>query len=210
MPHWVPILASSRLKGFSVGVIDSQGESGRNNPARCAVKCFGTSDIPWNDGVFLGIRSLLCLDSASVLSATEERNEMGMDETHQEAFELCKQVLTNSPVRGFAMRGLPYRVYTDACDYGLAGIIQQVQLISIKDLKGTRTYERLEKAYKAGEAIPTLVSAIKGIDDVPKQEIGLPTSKILRLTLNEWYAIGHGYYSWQKGTILQQKGKHWP
>jgi hypothetical protein len=28
--------------------------------------------------------------------------------------------------------------------------------------------------------------------------------------LNEWYAIGHGYYSWQKGTILQQKGKHWP
>jgi hypothetical protein len=89
-------------------------------------------------------------------------------ETHQEAFELCKQVLTNAPVRGFAMRGLPYRVYTDACDYGLAGILQQVQPILIKDLKGTRIYERLEKAYKAGEAIPTLVATIKGIDDVPK------------------------------------------
>jgi len=56
---------------------------------------------------------------------------------HSKAFHLCKQVLSNAPVRGYAMPGLPYRVYTDACDYGLAGIRQQVQPISVKDLRGT-------------------------------------------------------------------------
>ncbi len=63
---------------------------------------------------------------------------------HCEAFDLCKQVLSNAPVRGYAIPGLPYRVYTDACDYGLAGILQQVQPIAIRDLQGTRTYDRFE------------------------------------------------------------------
>jgi len=58
---------------------------------------------------------------------------------HSEAFDLCKQVLSNAPVRAYAVQGLPYRVYTDACDYGLAGILQQVQPITIKDLKGTQS-----------------------------------------------------------------------
>ncbi len=56
---------------------------------------------------------------------------------HDEAFTLCKKVLSNAPVRGYATRGLPYRVYTDACDYSLAGILQQVQPIKVRDLKGT-------------------------------------------------------------------------
>lgn len=66
------------------------------------------------------------------------------------------------------MAGRPYRVYTDACDYGLAGILQQVQPIHIRDLKGTRTYERLVKAYRNKEAVPVLVPAIKGVNDVPE------------------------------------------
>ena len=61
----------------------------------------------------------------------------------QEAFELCKQVLVNAPVRAYAMPGLPYRLYTDACDYGLGAILQQVQPIKVKDLKGTRIYDKL-------------------------------------------------------------------
>lgn len=88
-------------------------------------------------------------------------------EVHQEAFELCKQVLTNAPVRGYAMAGRPYRVYTEACDYGLAGILQQVQPIHICDLRGTRTYDRLQKAHQKQESVPTLVTSIKGVDDVP-------------------------------------------
>src|SRR6202167_3236128 len=56
-------------------------------------------------------------------------------EVHSEAFELCKQVLVNAPVHGYAKPGFPYRLYSDACDFGLAAILQQVQRIQLKDLK---------------------------------------------------------------------------
>ena len=55
-------------------------------------------------------------------------------EVHSEAFKLCKQVLVNAPVRGYAKPGSPYRLYSDACDFGLAAILQQVQRIQLKDL----------------------------------------------------------------------------
>ncbi len=77
---------------------------------------------------------------------------------HDEAFKLCKEVLTNAPVRGYATAGTPYRLYTDACDYGLGGILQQVQPVKIRDLKGTRTYDRLRKAYDKGEDVPLLAA----------------------------------------------------
>ena len=51
------------------------------------------------------------------------------------------------------MPGRPYRVYTDACDYRLAGILQQVQPIWIGDLKGTKLYKQLERAKVANEPI---------------------------------------------------------
>lgn len=88
---------------------------------------------------------------------------------HDEAFELCKQTLTNAPVRAYAIPGLPYRVYSDACDYGLAAILQQVQPIRVGDLKGTKVYERLQKAFNQGEPVPTLAVALrKDNSDVPK------------------------------------------
>lgn len=88
---------------------------------------------------------------------------------HQNAFKLCKMVLTNAPVRAYAIPGLPYRIYSDACDYGLAAILQQVQPIRIGDLKGTKAYERLERAFKKGEAIPNLVTVLtKDDSDVPE------------------------------------------
>ena len=74
----------------------------------------------------------------------------------QTAYNLCKQVLTEAPVRAHAMPGLPYQIYSDACDFALAAILQKVQPIKIGDLKGTKTYERLERAYKKGEPIPNL------------------------------------------------------
>jgi len=90
---------------------------------------------------------------------------------HQEAFELCKEVLTNAPIRGYAMPRLPYRVYTDACDYGLAGILQQVHPISIRDLRGTKVYDRLKKVFDKKEIIPQLVTVLsRDRNDVP--EIG--------------------------------------
>jgi hypothetical protein len=91
-------------------------------------------------------------------------------ELEQEAFDLSKEVLTNAPVRAFAISGLGYRLYSDACDYGLAAILQQVQPIAIRDLKGTRAYTKLEKAYKKGQPVPNLVPAIaKDGSDLPPQ-----------------------------------------
>ena len=88
----------------------------------------------------------------------------------QEAFELCKEVLINAPVRAFAMPGRPYRIYSDACDYGLAAILQQVQPIQVKDLRGTKIYDRLKKAYDKKEPVPNLVTAIPGEDsELPKE-----------------------------------------
>lgn len=87
---------------------------------------------------------------------------------HEEAFLLCKEVLSNAPIRAYAKVNSPYRVYTDACDYGLAGILQQVQPIAIKDLRGTKMYDRLKHAYESHEKIPQLVNNLhKEIVDVP-------------------------------------------
>lgn len=92
-------------------------------------------------------------------------------EAHTEAFDLCKQVLTNAPVRGYGVPGKPYRLYSDACDFGLAAILQQVQRIQLRDLRGTKAYERCEKAYQENQVVPTLVIQISKADnDVPASE----------------------------------------
>jgi hypothetical protein len=93
---------------------------------------------------------------------------------HQEAFELSKQVLTNAPVRGYAIAGRPYRVYSDACDYGLAAILQQVQPIRIADLRGTRLYERLERAFIWQQERTSFVFQGKVRDGRDAGHVGVP------------------------------------
>ncbi|CDO78031.1 hypothetical protein BN946_scf184648.g3 [Trametes cinnabarina] len=106
--------------------------------------------------------------AAPLFDLLKKERDWDWQDVHQEAFELCKQVLVQAPVRAHAIPGLPYRVYSDACDYGLAAILQQVQPIAIRDLKGTRVYDRLERAYKAGEPVPVLITQVaKGDPDVP-------------------------------------------
>jgi transposase InsO family protein len=82
-------------------------------------------------------------------------------------------VLTNAPVRAYGIPGLGYRLYSDACDEGLAGILQQIQPIKIKDLEGTRTYEVLKKAYESKQPVPKLVvPVLKGGESIPADEWG--------------------------------------
>src|ERR1700742_2038556 len=81
-------------------------------------------------------------------------------EIEHEAFNLSKEVLTNAPVRAFAIPGLGYRIYSDACDYGIAAILQQVQPIAIRDLKGTKAYTRLETAFKENKPAPNLAITV--------------------------------------------------
>ena len=57
----------------------------------------------------------------------------------------------------------------DACDFRLAAILQQLQRIHLKDLKGKKAYEHCEKAFEAEQCIPSLVVQITKLDnDVPK------------------------------------------
>ena len=89
-------------------------------------------------------------------------------EVHSEAFELCKQVLVNAPVCRYTKPGSPYILYSDTCDFGLAAILQQVQRIQLKDLKGMKAYEHCEKTFEASQLIPSFIVQITKLDnDVP-------------------------------------------
>ena len=89
-------------------------------------------------------------------------------EEQEHAFQSAKTALKSSPVLGHPMEGLPYRLYTDASDEALGCSLQQVQPIKVGDLKGTRTYDRLKKAFDNGLPPPRLVTAMssKGKDQV--------------------------------------------
>ncbi|QRV72119.1 Retrovirus-related Pol polyprotein from transposon [Ceratobasidium sp. AG-Ba] len=69
----------------------------------------------------------------------------------QRAFELAKEALASAPVLAYPVVGMPYRLYTDASEVGLSGILQQVQYIEVQDLEGTNAFKRLKKAYEAGK-----------------------------------------------------------
>jgi hypothetical protein len=60
------------------------------------------------------------------------------------------------------------------CDYALAAILQQVQPITVRDLKGTKAYKKLEKAWlEKGKQPPSLViHLIKEDMDIPLDEWG--------------------------------------
>ncbi|QRW17991.1 Retrovirus-related Pol polyprotein from transposon [Rhizoctonia solani] len=89
------------------------------------------------------------------------------EEKEQQAFELAKEALASAPVMAYPIIGKPYRLYTDACDYGLGGILQQVQSIKIKDLKGTKAYKYLRGEYDKGNPVPRMtIPASKQRDDV--------------------------------------------
>ena len=82
----------------------------------------------------------------------------GVEQEH--AFQSAKTALESSPVLGHPMEGLPYRLYTDASDEALGCSLQQVQPMKVGDLKGTRTYDRLKKAYDNNLPPPRLVPGL--------------------------------------------------
>ena len=79
------------------------------------------------------------------------------DPIHQEAYELCKIALKSTPILGHLQDEKGYQLYTDASDFGISAVLQQIQPIKIKDLKGTQLYDCLAKAYQAKEPPPQLV-----------------------------------------------------
>jgi hypothetical protein len=86
--------------------------------------------------------------------------------SEQHAFDLAKRALVSSPLLAYPIVDVPYRVYTDASEAGLSGILQQVQPIAIKDTIGTRVYERCERAFKDGKPPPRLCTPTDKDKDV--------------------------------------------
>jgi hypothetical protein len=70
----------------------------------------------------------------------DSRWNWGAEQEH--AFLATKTALQNSPVLG-QFRALPYRLYTNALYDTLGCALQQVQPMQVKDLKGTKAYDRL-------------------------------------------------------------------
>ena len=42
----------------------------------------------------------------------------------QQAFELAREALSSAPVMAYPMKSQPYRIYSNACDYGSAAMLQ--------------------------------------------------------------------------------------
>ncbi|QRW02596.1 Retrovirus-related Pol polyprotein from transposon [Ceratobasidium sp. AG-Ba] len=80
------------------------------------------------------------------------------DKLEAHAFKLAKLVLANAPVLAYPVPGMPYRLYTDACDFGIAAILQQIQTMKLKDLKGTKIYDQCKKAHQEGQPVPRFVT----------------------------------------------------
>jgi hypothetical protein len=84
---------------------------------------------------------------------------------HQKCFELIKFALVSALVRGHPESGQAYCLYTDASDYAIAGALQQIQFMAIKDLR-TRVHKWLHEAFKKGKKVPDLVTRLsKEFDD---------------------------------------------
>jgi len=94
-------------------------------------------------------------------------------EIEEHAFQSAKIALQSSPVLGHPMEDQPYRLYTDASDEAAGCALQQVQPIKIRDLRGTKAYDCLKRAYDAGQEPPKLTTTLSTkIHDSPKDAWG--------------------------------------
>lgn len=101
----------------------------------------------------------------------KKKRNWSWEQPQRRAFELAKQALTSTPVRAFPISGLGYRLYSDACDIGMAAILQQIQPIVIKDLQGTKVYKKLEDTYRKGSPIPDLIIRIAKDEIIPENGV---------------------------------------
>src|ERR1700736_1587512 len=98
----------------------------------------------------------------------------GAEQEH--AFQAAKTALQNSPVLGHPIQGLPYRLHMDTSDDALGCALQQIQPILVKDLKGTKVYDRLRKAFDSRQPPPKLVMSLSSkCQDASKTETWGPS-----------------------------------
>jgi hypothetical protein len=64
---------------------------------------------------------------------------------HEKAFEEIKAALASALVLAHPLPGLPYQLYVDTSDLAIGVTLQQVQPITVRDLKGTWLYTTLAR-----------------------------------------------------------------
>ena len=120
-----------RTEGFLIRTIYTQGKSGRYPSARQPKERSEPANVYFSSYILVYAWIIHPL-----FQLLQPENQWKWETEEQNAYDLCKQVLTQAPVQAHAMAGLPYHVYSDACNFALVAILQQVQPIKIRDLKG--------------------------------------------------------------------------
>jgi hypothetical protein len=70
---------------------------------------------------------------------------------------------------GHSMADKLYCIYSNASDVAIGASLQQVQPISVRDLKGTKIYDKILAAHMRGEPVPKLAhQASKNTNNMPE------------------------------------------
>jgi RNase H-like domain found in reverse transcriptase len=86
----------------------------------------------------------------------------------EQAFRDVKEGLVSAPVLGHSMPNKPYHVYSDASDVAIGASLQKIQPIAVKDLKGTKIYDKIIDAHAKGKPVPKIAcQALKNMNDIP-------------------------------------------
>jgi len=147
MPYWLPITYPTGTMYFKTRNLNAPRENWHCQCDETACKSQGSPNVLRIHELFCKLHYILHKD------AKWEWNVI-----HQESYELCKLTLKSAPILGYPKDRLGYRLYTNASDFGIRAILQQIQSIKIKDLWGTQLYNQLETAHKSGNPPPQLVA----------------------------------------------------
>lgn len=147
-------------ESVAAGIVYPSGKGGRNYGAESSSNGDRASKIPRDGGLFFTVHTLLLIHCFPFILSFEEGVKWHWHAEHEIAWMQAKDALSAAPVLGHPIAGSPYRLYTDASDYALGASLQQVQKIQVADLKGTTAYDKLHKAWVAGEPVPSLVTQL--------------------------------------------------
>ena len=161
MPHRIPIintLGSTRIKTRN---LNSQGKSSAIQAVLPPTKVADLQSFLGMVNYFSNYIPFYAWITRPLYQLLRKNETWLWNSTHQRAFDLCKEALSSAPVLGYPIPGLGYRLYTDASDHRIGAVLQQIQPIKIKDLKGTKIYDRLSDHFQNSQPIPPLTTKIK-------------------------------------------------
>ncbi len=149
-----------RAQGILTGIINTWGESEGHCWARVSTK---VSKLQTFLGMLVYFQAFIPY-FAEWMGPLFDNLQKGVpwrwDKEHEYAWTSGKKALQQAPVLAHTMEGLLYHLYTDASDSACGCSLQKIQKTNIQDLKGTKTYPLLKKAWEEEQPIPQLYTKI--------------------------------------------------